>query len=181
MRNLNQFIYVGGLYKDKRIELLLDSVALVKAEVPDFEFHVVGNGPDAELVREFSEANPWCVYHESLYGDDRDRLLYQSSAILMPGLVGLIAVDSFHFACPILTTDCGQHSPEFVYLENRLNALILENEGEAETFAAQILTFIRDTQLSESVRQGCRLSANQYTIDDTASRFVSGIRNLQTT
>ena len=178
-RKLNQFIYVGGLYKDKRIRLLLDSVALVKSEVAEFEFHVVGNGPDAQLVREFSKANPWCVYHESLYGDERDRLLYESSAILMPGLVGLIAVDSFHFACPILTTDCGQHSPEFVYLENRVNALILDNEGRADSYAEQILTFIRDTQLSEKVRQGCRLSASQYTIDDTASRFVSGILDLQ--
>jgi len=177
-RKKYKFIYIGGLYKDKRIEFLLESVAKVAEENKSFEFHVVGEGPQKDIVEAFSNRNSWCFYHQDMYGEKRDAMLFESAAILMPGLVGLVAVDSFHFACPIITTYCGQHSPEFVYLENRANALIFPNEGTSDEFARLILEFMGDENLSDTLRQGCRESADTYTIEDTAERFCNGILSM---
>ena len=157
---------------------MLDSVEIVKKNNPDFELHIVGSGPKADSVKEFSENNRWCTYHESLYGDKRDTLLLESSAILMPGLVGLVAVDSFHFACPIISTDCGQHSPEFAYLINGENSLIYPAEGTAIEYANLISEYIQNDSIQAKIRQGARDSASVYTIDDTAQRFVDGIESL---
>jgi len=177
-RNKFQFVYIGGLYKDKRTEFLLESSSKVRAENSRFELHIVGDGPQKGVVEEFSRNNSWCFYHKGMYGEERDRLLFESSAILMPGLVGLVAIDSFHFACPIVTTNCGQHSPEFVYLENRKNALMLSDEGTTDEFAKLILEFIVDQELSETLRRECRNSAAFYTIEETAERFYKGIMSL---
>lgn len=177
-RNKFKFVYIGGLYKDKRIEFLLESVA--KAQVKDsrFPFHIVGDGPQRDVVESFAKDNSWCTYHQALYGNERDSMLFECTAILMPGLVGLVAVDSFHFACPILTTDCGQHSPEYVYLKDRQNSLILPTEGTTDEYAGLILEFMSDEKLSEAVRQGSRESAGTYTIEDTAERFYDGIVSM---
>jgi len=174
----HKLVYIGGLYNDKRIEFLLESAELIYQSCKGIELHIIGSGPLADLVRSFATTNTWCKYYGSAYGEDRDRLLFSSSAILMPGLVGLVAVDSFHYACPIITTNCGQHSPEYCYLENNTNSLILDDEGNPASYANLVLEFLNDQTLRSSVRQGSRNSADEYTIDDTASNFVKGIMRL---
>ncbi len=178
-RDSHKFIYIGGLYKDKRIEFLLESAAKVRSINDNFELHIVGDGPLKNLAENFAKSNSWCTYHESVYGDERDKLLFESTAILMPGLVGLVAIDSFHFACPIITTDCGQHSPEYVYLENRLNSLILPDEGTTGSYAELIREYLDNKELADTVRQGCRDSANFYNIEDTVEKFFNGIADIR--
>lgn len=177
-RNKNKFLYIGGLYADKRLDFLLNAGKLVHETNPGFELHLVGTGPESESIAAFADANDWCVYHGSVYGEERDRILYESSAILMPGLVGLVAIDSFHFASPIISTNCGQHSPEVIYLENGANAVILEDEGTEASYAAAVSKFLNDDAWSEQLRQGCRDAADTYTIENTAERFVSGILSI---
>ena len=172
---VNHFLYIGGLYKDKRLDLMLDAAGQVASKVKDFQLHVVGDGPLRQLVTEAATKHTWLHYHGSLYGADRDAVLARSQAILMPGLVGLVAIDSFHFRCPIITSDAGQHSPEIAYLERDVNALIDESHGDAHSFARLILRFIEEPELATRLQAACADSAGQYTIDNMAERFVSGV------
>ena len=178
-RETHTLTYIGGLYADKRIEFLLEAAEKVKKRVPEFNLRIIGTGPLKEMVENFAETHSWCHYEGEVYGDDRDRMLFESTGIAMPGLVGLVAVDSFHFACPILSTNCGQHSPEVAYLEHGENALILSDEGTTDTYADMVCEFLTDRDLNEKLRQGCRDGANTYTIDDTADRFVDGILKIK--
>lgn len=177
-RNQSDFVYIGGLYADKRLDFLLESAQLVVAKHPEFRLHIVGDGPEADKISKFSSENSWCTYHGSLYNEDRERMLYRCNAILMPGLVGLVAIDSFHFAAPILSTNCGQHSPEVVYLKDGENATILDNPDSTEEFAQAIERQLTDKVWSEKLRQGCRESADVYSIENTADRFIKGILSI---
>lgn len=171
-------LYLGGLYKDKRIDFLLEAISIARQSGNDLTLHIVGSGPLADEVEAFAKENPWCKYHGSLYGEDRDKLLYSSTAIVMPGLVGLIAVDAFHYTCPIITTNCGQHSPEFAYLTHGENAVMLNDEGTPEEYAALVSSYLNDEQLQVDLAKGCQDSADRYTIEDTADRFVEGIKSM---
>jgi len=174
-RESERLVYIGGLYKDKRIDFLLEAATLVQSRHPGFRLDIVGAGPQVDRVQRFADAHDWCDYHGEVYGEDRDRILFRSSAIAMPGLVGLVAVDAFHYASPVLTTNCGQHSPEVAYLADGVNSLILEDEGTPESYAAMIDRFLSAPALVARLREGCRASAKEYTIDATADRFVDAI------
>lgn len=169
-------IYIGGLYSLKLLPLLIEAGKLVHARLPEFKLHIVGEGPDKEMLEEASRSCPWLTVEGGLYGIERDSLLAQCNAILMPGLVGLIAVDAFQFKRPIITSDAGEHSPEFAYLSNETNCLIDTSENvTAESYANVVSNYLTDENLQEALRKGCEQSAQQYSIDNMAENFCRGI------
>ena len=167
-------LYIGGLYGDKRLEFLVEAAALAARARPDFELHVVGAGPLEPLMREAAGHHPWLRFHGALYGADRARLLASSQAILMPGLVGLVAIDSFHFGAPLITSHAGQHSPEVAYLEDGVNALFDAADGTPATYAALVERFLADGALARRLRGACATSAATYTIERMVARFCDG-------
>lgn len=174
-RNPKRFVYIGGLYKDKRLDIIFKSVGLLHAQDSEISLVIAGTGPMQDEVKSFADANNWCDYLGPVFGIERDKLLLSCTAIVNPGLIGLIAIDSFHYAIPIITATLPYHSPEIAYLENEKNALILRESGDAESFAQALNRYLSSEGLSEKLRQGCRDSASQYTLDDTAQRFVTGV------
>lgn len=173
-----RFVYIGGLYKEKRLDLVFETMKRLQKDFPELELIVAGTGPDQASVEAFAEAHDWCTYAGPVFGEERDRLLLGASAIAMPGPVGLVAIDSFHYAIPIITTRADNHGPEVAYLENDVNALILDNHGDADSYTALTRQFLESEELSERIREGCRRSAGQYTIQDTAKKFVDGVLSL---
>ena len=168
-------VYIGGLYGLKLLPLLIDAATLVARQVPEFKLEIVGEGPDKPIVQNASETRHWLTVHGALYGNDRDEVLAKATAIVMPGLVGLIAIDSFQFQRPVLTSDAGEHSPEIAYLEHEKNCLIDQGDVDAESYAALLVRYLTDTALQEKLRAGCRHSADQYSIDNMAENFCSAI------
>lgn len=174
-RDPKKFVYIGGLYKEKRLDVIFDSIAKLRESDPEVKLVMAGTGPMQDEVKEFADTHDWCEYLGPVFGVDRDKLLLSCTAIVNPGLVGLIAIDSFHYAIPIITVTLPNHSPEIAYLEDEKNALIMSEKGDADSYSELLKRFLNSKELSEKIRQGCRDSANQYTLDDTAQRFVDGV------
>jgi len=171
------FAYVGGLYREKLLPLLVDACTLVAEARHGFVLEVVGDGPDAPWLREQASTRPWLRVHGSLYGEERDAVLVRSAAILMPGLVGLIVVDAFQFARPLITSDAGEHSPEIAYLEDGVNALVTHGESiTARDYADTVLRFIDDPDLVARLRAGCLEAAERYSIKAMVDNFHEGVR-----
>lgn len=177
-RHPSRFVYIGGLYKEKRLDLIFDTMQHLHRENSEIELHIAGTGPDQKLVELFAAEHDWCTYCGPVFGEDRDRFLLSATAIVMPGPVGLVAIDSFHYATPILTTRCDNHGPEVAYLENNVNALILDGKGDVESFTPLVRQYLSDEMLAKNLRNGCRASAESYTIAETASKFIQGVRSL---
>jgi len=168
-------IYIGGLYTLKLLPLLIDAASRVAQEIPTFKLEIVGEGPDKPLLQEAAETRPWLTVHGALYGLERDSLLASANAILMPGLVGLIAIDSFQFERPVLTSTAGEHSPEIAYLVDQENCLIDEGDVTAESYGDMIVRYLNDTSLQDKLRAGCRDSAALYSIDNMADNFCDAV------
>ena len=169
-------IYLGGLYALKLLPLLIDAADIVVKKLPDFRLDVVGDGPDKQRLVDMAATRPWLTVHGALYGLERDSLLARANAILMPGLVGLIAIDSFQFQRPVLTSDAGEHSPEIAYLEHEKNCLVDQGDVSAESYAAIIIRYLTNGTLQATLRDGCKLSAERYSIDNMAANFCGAIR-----
>lgn len=168
-------IYVGSLYAEKRLDLLFAAAELVRRRLPDFELLVVGAGPQAALVADWAARHPWIHALGSRRGRDKVLSMSLAQVMLNPGLVGLSVLDAFVCQVPMLTTDCGLHSPEIAYLEHDVNGVITADDLGA--YAAAICDVLSKPARLERLRQGCARAAGEYTVERMAQRFASGIED----
>jgi glycosyltransferase involved in cell wall biosynthesis len=166
-------VYVGSLYTDKRIDFLLESALKTKQEVPEFELLIVGAGALKDQVDRFSVDHPWVRPLGMLRGKDKVDAICSAKIMMNPGLVGLGILDSFVCQTPLLTTDCGLHSPEIAYLDNGINGVMTANSVAA--YSSACATLLRDDSQLEQIRSACAQSAQKYTINNMATNFTSGV------
>lgn len=169
----NIAVYCGGLYQNKRISFLLEAARRIREQVPDFEFLVIGNGPDAELVEQHAKKWPWLHYLGPLFGADRVAYMKLAKIQLMPGAVGLGIVDSFLLEVPLVTTDIGIHGPEISYLQHQVNGL--KTGDDLQTYADAASNLLRDESLLTTLRSGCEQAATVYTVENMVTNFAEGI------
>lgn len=172
----NHLLFIGSMRPDKRFDLLFPALNQIFESTPKVSAAFVGDGPMAPLVRDFCLLHPdRATWYGPLVGTDAAPHLRRAGVIVIPGLIGLVSLDSFTAQAPILTTEFdGKHSPEFSYLADDVNAIVTKNTPEAYSQALQDL--MRDPGRLERLRAGCRVSASRYTIENMAERFHEGIR-----
>lgn len=166
-------IYLGSLYKEKRLEFLIEAALEVRCHIPDFQLLIVGAGPEQALVDAANASHPWIFVLGALQGKEKAAALALAEVMLNPGLVGLGILDSFSSGKPMFTTDCGLHSPEIAYLENGVNGVMTANDVAA--YATAIVEVLRTPRDLAMLSAGARRSAGDYTVDEMATRISSGI------
>ncbi|WP_432676776.1 glycosyltransferase family 4 protein [Rhodococcus pyridinivorans] len=167
-----QALYVGGLDKSKRLEFLFDACRKVYAEDPRFRLLIVGNGEDRALVEATAAREEWCIYKGSFPLAENFSAVRDCKIILMPGRVGLAAVDSFAMESPIITTQWDYHAPEFEYLKED-NSIVSANRGD--NFSRHILELMASPSALERLQLGCSSAASRLSIEDMSTRFATGI------
>jgi glycosyltransferase involved in cell wall biosynthesis len=166
-------ISVGSLYTEKRVAFMLEAADRIHQALPDFAFLIVGSGPQQKLVEVFCRENDWAHYLGAITGQAKVDLLAISDIMLNPGLVGLGILDAFVCQVPMVTTNCGMHSPEIAYLVNGKNGVMTANTMDA--YVAQTIALLRDPPALARLRAGCATSAQLYTIENMARNFAAGV------
>ena len=165
-------IFCGGMYPEKRINFILESCFIIKKDIPEFEIIFIGAGVDSEIVKKACDSNKWIHYVGPKTGADRLKYFKIASIQLMPASVGLGILDSFALETPIITTDCEFHGPEIEYLVNGKNGIITKNT--LEEYSRTIIEILKEDKYLPLI-DGCKKSANQYTVEKMVSNFKSGI------
>lgn len=168
-------VFIGSLYEEKRIEFLLDAALAIRAVMPSFELLVIGTGPQISLVDAASAMNPWIKALGVLKGAQKAAAASLGDVMLNPGLVGLNILDSFAGGLPMLTTDCGLHSPEIAYLEPGRNGEMTVNKLDA--YVQATLNLLQDSARCAAMRTACLEDANRYTLAHMSQRFTEGVLN----
>lgn len=169
-------IYCGGMYEEKRIPFLIDSILKIKEEIPEFQFVFIGGGPDSSTVERFSKEHSWVEYIGPVSGPDRVKYFAFANVFLMPGLVGLAVLDSFAAGVPMITTDIGYHSPEIEYLEDAYNGYVTEDC--VQSYSKAVISLLKNDANMEQLIEGCRKSSEKYSISNMAGNFSSGVQGL---
>jgi glycosyltransferase involved in cell wall biosynthesis len=166
-------IFLGSLYEEKRIDFLLGAAKAIHAQVPGFELLIVGAGPQKTMVEAFCEEHKWAHFCGMLKGRDKVLALASATVMLNPGLVGLGILDSFVCEVPMLTTDCGLHSPEIVYLQSGVNGLMTPNTlGD---YVSECVALINNPAQLMAMKAACKSSASTYTVENMARNFADGV------
>lgn len=166
-------IFLGSLYEEKRVDFLLEAAKKIQSQIPGFELLLVGAGPQKAMVEAFCAQHPWAHYAGVLKGYDKVQALACASVMLNPGLVGLGILDSFVCEVPMVTTDCGLHSPEIVYLQSGTNGLMTKNTQE--DYVRESVALLHDPARLLTMKQACRSSATVYTVENMARNFADGV------
>lgn len=166
-------VFIGSLHRDKRIEFLLEAGERLREMLPDFALLVIGDGPLLKHIRDFSGSRPWCKVVGTRHGREKALHLALGEVMLNPGMVGLGILDSFVMGVPMVTTDCGIHSPEIAYLESGVNGLMTADSVPA--YAEGVSSVLGDESLRERLVRGCHDASSRYTLDLMAGNFCDGI------
>ena len=171
----NVAVFTGGLYEKKRLAFLLSSAHRIRERIPDFHLIVIGDGPQRQLVEVAAEDCEWIHYQGKL--DDVEKVPFWaiSKLLLMPGLVGLVIIDSFALGVPLVTTDYPYHSPEFSYHVNNLNAVVSSPWESEEAYVGRVCELLMDDQALAQLKGGALDSAKSYSMENMVNRMVSGI------
>jgi L-malate glycosyltransferase len=166
-------IFVGSLYAEKRIEFLMEAATAVRQVVPGFQLAILGAGPQQAQVEAFCQQNPWARYLGMRKGVEKVKALAAADVMLNPGLVGLGILDSFVCGVPMLTTDCGLHSPEIAYLHQGHNGVMTSNDLQA--YVQAVSGLLRSPELHQRLQFGCLESGQRYTVANMANNFALGV------
>lgn len=164
-------IFIGGLDASKRLTFLLEAGSLIARELPAFRLIVVGDGEQRRLVETYDA--PWVHFVGPQRGRGKAIALACAELIMMPGRVGLIAVDSFAAQTPIATTQHESHGPEFDYLSDGVNAVITPATPSA--YAEGVLRILTDAEWRGHLQDGCRQSGAGLDMEAMVRRMWSGL------
>jgi glycosyltransferase involved in cell wall biosynthesis len=170
-------LFIGGLDASKRLDFLIEAADRAYASDPEFRLVVVGSGSHQNQVVQAAVTRPWVAYLGSLFGEEKALAMDAAEVLLMPGRVGLVAVDSFASGTPILTTAWPFHAPEFEYLQADHNAVVTENSVEA--YSRAIVDTLNDAEALSRLRQSALESAHTYTISNMVANFMTGLISMR--
>jgi glycosyltransferase involved in cell wall biosynthesis len=166
-------LYCGGMYKEKRLDFLLESCKNIRNAIPPFEMIFLGAGPEDYKIKNASVGNEWIHWVGPKFNEDKVPFFKMADVLLMPGVVGLVILDSFAMQTPIVTTNYQYHSPEIEYLENGFNGIMTENA--IESYSQNVISLLLEREKIDVLRKGCAEAAKKYTLENMVNNFTSGI------
>lgn len=166
-------LFIGGLDHSKRLPFLLEAAEHIHEADENFRLLIAGNGGEAELVRAAARTRKWIRYLGPLSGKNKALALAASDALMMPGRVGLVAVDSLVAAVPIVTTDWPFHAPEFDYLKPGTTAVVTDDSTAA--YATGVTELLSDRARLDAMRRACHTESDSYSVQHMSEQFVQGL------
>jgi glycosyltransferase involved in cell wall biosynthesis len=166
-------LFCGGMYKEKRLDFLIESCKRIRNEIKNFEMIFIGGGPDSIKISTAAKKYEWIHYLGPLFNEQRVPFFYMSDIFLMPGLVGLAIIDSFAMQTPMITTNFKYHSPEIEYLKNDYNGIMTENDIDAYT--KEVINLLSNKNKLDELKINCKKSIEKYSLDHMVENFKEGV------
>jgi len=127
------------------------------------------------MAAEAAQAEPWIHYLGSKNDHDKVPFWAMAKLLLMPGLVGLVVVDSFALGVPLVTTDFPFHSPEIDYLKDGENGCIVNCGEDVRAYAEAVVSLLQNPTRLGAMKEGALRSAGLHTIENMAKNFAEGV------
>lgn len=166
-------LHCGSLYREKRLDDLIEIGDHIHDSIPDFRLVIIGDGPDRPRLESKLAPRPWARCVGTQTGIDKAAWFRLASVQLNPGLVGLHVLDSFVAGVPLVTIRDALHGPEIEYLDDGVNGLFANREPEH--FAADVINLLSDTDRLQAMVHAGRKSAQHYTLANMVTNFADGI------
>ena len=153
-------IFIGRLTHVKRLDLLIKALGYLKEQGCIYNLVFVGDGEERlsleSIVEQMGLNEQIWFYGESYDESTNAELVYNADLCVAPGNVGLTAMHSMMFGCPVLThSDFRWQMPEFEAIrDNVTGAFFVRNDLKSLADAINSW-FENNKNLREAVRTAC--------------------------
>ncbi len=167
-------VFIGSIYPGKDIEFILNAGIIMSNIIDNFELSIVGGGDNLEYFSKKYNYD-FIKFCGPLFDEAKFQLLSTCKVMLLPKLVNLSVVDSFYFGVPIVTTLSTGHGPEFSYLTNLYNSIILSSDITPEKYAEAVQNLLLNNKLYNKIKRNCELDSDKYTSEKMLNAYITGI------
>lgn len=158
-------VFIGRLTRVKRIDLLLEAVAMLKQSGKPCNLTLIGDGEMREqLVRRAAElgidGQVW--FYGACYDEaENAELIYNADLCVAPGNVGLTAIHTLTFGTPVATHDSLEwQMPEFESIHEGLTGTFFHKD-DAAAIARAVEAWLATHPDREAVREACFAEIDQ--------------------
>lgn len=155
--NNDVLIFTGRLQKDKKLDMLLLTIKDLQSKGLNLNLVLVGNGTNLPHLNEVANElgikdNIWfygSCYDEAVLAE----LFYNAKICVSPGSIGLTAIHSLSFGCPVIThNDFKTQGPEFEAIKDGVTGMFFIKDNQ-ESLNNTICNWIINHNSNESYRQ----------------------------
>ena len=155
-----KLVMIGRITIEKRLDLLIEALAMLRRSGVEVQLTVIGDGPDREAVVSRAHTlgvSDYIGWLGALY-DERLICPHIATADLcvVPGKLGLTAVHAMTYGTPVITHDDFEtHSPEFEVIVPGRTGMFFR-KGDAADLTRKILSWQAQMHDRTTLRQRCR-------------------------
>jgi glycosyltransferase involved in cell wall biosynthesis len=174
----NVLLFSGRLYPEKRVDLLLEAMAILRRTRPGVGLLILGDGPERKFLENSVSRLKLQDIHfigECVRPEESGIYFRLADLLVIPGLVGLAVVHGFALGLPLVTTKHDYHSPEIEYLSDE-NGLMTSHDPSA--YADGIRRLLASPERLTAMREAAGRQGDGLRLSASAERFVDGINSL---
>lgn len=160
-------IFLGRLTRIKHLDMLLDAVSILNQQGEKANIVFVGDGEMKDSLQKQTkklELNDRVWFYGECFDEKRNaELLYNADLCVAPGNVGLTAMHSLMFGCPVLThNDFKWQMPEFESIKEGKTGSFFDMDN-VKSMATKISAWIKGPgKEREKIRKSCYSEIDNY-------------------
>lgn len=172
-------LLIGRMTEDKRMDVAVNAVGILKQTMPNINLTIVGDGPELNKIRVAAVPLGNSVrFLGAVYDDESLAQIYEQATLtLISGSAGLNVNQSLGFGVPVALFDdekLVRHHPEHIYVKDGINGYRISS-STAEAMAGRL-----QVVLSGASPRRLLATSLSRTVDDNLSldRMFEGMRSL---
>lgn len=172
------FLYVGGLLKEKRIDLLLDAFSSIQLSAPFASLWIVGDGPDGAHVKAY--ADNLKLDRVKFFGrivEDVDSFFAAADVFVLPGIGGLAFNQAMYWRTPCIGTEADGTEDDLV-IEGKTGFRF--EKGDQKSLQTVMLKAMRlsPMELAEMGAEARKVIVEQSNVNQMVSVFNRALAEL---
>jgi glycosyltransferase involved in cell wall biosynthesis len=166
-------LFIGGVDGSKGIDFLVEAAQRVSATNPRFMLVIAGEGSQVSQLRALeASGSPFRVLGR-LTDRSLATALVCADVLLVPRVVGLVAVDSLCSGVPLVTTAGANHAPEFEYLRDGITTIV--SAPDVDSFSRHVMYLLEHEEERARMAQECLNAGRGFGTSLMAQRFAEGV------
>ena len=153
-------IFIGRLTKVKRLDILIDALAMLKEKGERYNLIFVGSGDllsslEQQVEKLLIQKQVW--FYGACYNEKENaELIYNADLCVAPGNIGLTAMHAMTFGCPCIShNDFPWQMPEFEAIHEGITGDFFERDNTNALAECISKWFAEKRNKREEVRKAC--------------------------
>ncbi len=160
-------VVIGRLTERKKLDMLIESLAILKNKGKCYNALIIGDGParkqlEKMVVAKSLKDSVW-FYGECFDEQTNAELLFNSDLCIVPGDIGLTAIHALTFGVPTITHDCYIfQGPEFEAIKEGETGAFYKHNDIQSLVATISKWFSKPSYDREAIRNLCYEEIDNY-------------------